>query len=244
MSFKWVCFDWRNTLVDGRKALRILNENNSVQNILRSSGFSFAEEKYAAALARTELEKTTKYYGDIERHRKGFYFTRLCFHLGKKITWENAEQMDELFLQKYVAVLELLPGALETLEFLKTRGTKLAIISNAREARFVRQMSHLNLASFFDVVVTSFEVGGEKSSLKPFEVFLEKANVDSPVAAGECIMVGDRPDEDGYAKKLGFYTVLFNPFSEIIDEPDLVVRSHGELLGFFKEVFPDVNVPV
>ena len=244
MTFKWVVFDWRNTLVDGRKALHVLNENNSVQNILRDAEISFTEEEYSVALARTEIEKTTKYYGNIDRHRKGFYFTRLCFHLCKEVTWETAGEMDDLFLQKYAAVLELLPGALETLEFLKNYGVNLAIVSNAREARFLKQIKHLDLAHFFDVVVTSFEVGGEKSSLKPFRVFLEKANASSPVVAEECIMVGDRPDEDGYAKKLGFCTVLFNPYTEIIDEPDLTVKNHGELLGFFKRIFPAANIRV
>ncbi len=237
MQFKWILFDWRNTLVDGRKALRALKGRKTVENILRNTGISFEDSTYATALAATELEKTTKYYGNPDRHRKGFYFKQLCFNMGKETSWETCEEMDELFLQKYVAVLELLPGALETLEFLKNRSVKLGIISNAREARFLKQIKHLDVAHFFNVVITSFEVGGEKSSLKPFRAFLEKAQLVRPATASECVMVGDRPDEDGHAKKLGFYTILFNPYTEIIDEPDLIVKNHGELLNFFKTVF-------
>lgn len=88
----------------------------------------------------------------------------------------------------------------------------------------------------FDVVLYSTGVGAEKSAVEPFEVFLRKTGLDGE----ECLMVGNRVDEDTYAKEVGMKTVLLTknasePIGEKM-EPDYRIQELDELKDIIQKL--------
>ncbi len=235
-NVKWVLFDWRDTLTDSQSAIKVLNEKMSNYTILNTFGVKCSIKEYLEARNKTEKEKVTKFKGNIIRHIKGRYFKELARNLGKELSWKDAEKMEDRFTEQYDKMIKLNPGARDTLDFLKFKGIHIALISNVKMERIQRQLNNLAVLKYFDFIVTSFEAGGEKSSLKPFKLFLDKANAVQKTKPEECIMVGDRADEDAHAKEMGFYAVLFNPKdtkkSAIV--PDKIVANFTELLALLK----------
>ena len=86
---------------------------------------------------------------------------------------------------------------------LQGRGYKLGIIANQIEGTAER-FEKWSLRHFFDVIAASAEIGFAKPDERIFKKALELAGC----VAEECVMVGDRLDNDIYpAKKIGMTTV-------------------------------------
>ena len=128
--------------------------------------------------------------------------------------------------------LKPFPGVVPTLIELKQR-FKLGVISNGLAVKQWEKLINLSLHHFFDVVVTSEEVGYEKPDRRIFEAAVEKLGV----AGEECVMVGDRLDTDIRGGNLaGMRTVWVRrgkhasaePASEE-EKPDAVIGEIVEL---------------
>ncbi len=128
--------------------------------------------------------------------------------------------------------LKPFPGVVPTLIKLKQR-YRLGVISNGLAVKQWEKLINLSLHHFFDVVVTSEEVGYEKPATEIFEAAMQKLGV----AGEECVMVGDRLDTDVLGGKLaGMRTVWLRrgkysraePKSED-EKPDAVIYEIVEL---------------
>ena len=90
-----------------------------------------------------------------------------------------------------------------TLAHLFQRGYKLGIIANQKPGTSER-LESWKLRQYFDIIVASAEIGYAKPDLRIFEKALELAGC----TAQECVMVGDRLDNDMHpAKAVGMTTV-------------------------------------
>jgi putative hydrolase of the HAD superfamily len=78
------------------------------------------------------------------------------------------------------------PGTIELLERLKSRGFKLAVISNA-DGRVANDARRFGLAAHFDVIIDSQVVGVAKPDPRIFQIALERLGV----ASGEALYAGD-----------------------------------------------------
>jgi HAD superfamily hydrolase (TIGR01662 family) len=93
--------------------------------------------------------------------------------------------------------------AKSTLASLSQRGYKLGIIANQKLGTSER-LESWELRQYFDIIVASAEIGYAKPDLRIFEKALELAGC----TAQECVMVGDRLDNDMHpAKAVGMTTV-------------------------------------
>ena len=102
--------------------------------------------------------------------------------------------------------LALFPGVAATLEELKKRYL-LGVISNAEGWYQHSKLDHLGIAEYFQVIVTSGEVGYSKPDSRIFEMALELASV----KPHEALFVGDRLDIDVTgAVAAGMHAVWFN----------------------------------
>ena len=98
-------------------------------------------------------------------------------------------------------------GAVEALAALKAGGLKLAIVSNY-DSRLHRVVEELGLRPFLEAVVVSSEAGWAKPSPRIYRSALAALGV----AAGEALMVGDRPVEDvAGAAAAGLRALLYDP---------------------------------
>jgi putative hydrolase of the HAD superfamily len=135
--------------------------------------------------------------------------------------------------------LKPFPGVVPTLIELRQR-FRLGVISNGLAIKQWEKLINLSLHHFFDVVVTSEEVGCEKPSREIFEVAVRRLGV----ACEECVMVGDRIDTDiAGGKRAGMRTVWLRrgkyasaePRNEE-ERPDAVIREIVELPEALKKL--------
>jgi putative hydrolase of the HAD superfamily len=121
----------------------------------------------------------------------------------------------------------LLPGALETVDALRARGLRLAIVSNmpwgAPRAPWEEEVGRLGLLPRIPTFLTCRDVGWRKPDRRIFD--LAAARVGVPAA--ECLFVGDEPvwDYDG-AAGAGMQPVLIDPAGRHAGES---LRSIGHL---------------
>ena len=231
---QWVCFDWGNTLADMKGTYDEIERDQGVYNALQQFGVKVSLAEFDAAHSELSREFSVSYRGNVKRWQKGFFFHSLCSRLNFPVTIEESERMSDYYNDKFISKLKLLPAAKEVIEFLAKKKIRLALISNANGERIRQQLEFFNLYSYFSIVLISDELGFDKSSVEPFKKFLEHAKIVYPVTVpSECIMVGDRKDEDSYAKKAGMKTIIVKkshrlPSSHDV-EPDYEVKDLHEL---------------
>lgn len=103
------------------------------------------------------------------------------------------------------SALKPYPGIKTTLSKLRKKGIKVIIVSDALSLKAWLRLYTTGLDKEFDVVITSDEAGGFKSSGKPFKLALKKLKLEPY----QILMVGDSQTRDIIpAKKFGFNTCI------------------------------------
>jgi len=123
----------------------------------------------------------------------------------------------------------------ETLQKLSARNFKLALVSNVRSDRFVRELvKEVNIERYFDVIITSAQLGIRKP--RP-QLFLE-ALKELKVRPDQAAIVGDTltTDIQGGAA-LGMKTILINRNRTEVSapKPDATIGNLSELLGVLEK---------
>jgi HAD superfamily hydrolase (TIGR01549 family) len=190
---KCIIFDLGDTLIDTSTAVIAANKEFQV-DFFREHGYNLTADDIANAFDHVNKMKTSN-ISDKEMTK------RVLKHLGVKWDKKTINDWQDGYYNYYFAKLRLLDGAHEILEYCK-KHFKLVLISNGRKERIYNALRHFDLEKHFDIIITSEEFN-VKSSLEPFKHLLALI----PFKPEECIMVGDRLDEDAYAKKLGMRVV-------------------------------------
>lgn len=218
---KWIIFDLGKTLITDNPERKVKADINAANWISLKFGINISPETLAEKRRQALQKSRLKFWGNEKRHDPNILFEFLLEELGL-----NKSSGGEEYWRHYNNVAELMPNAREILEYLKDK-YQLGLISNGGKENILRVLKRLDIEKYFDDIISS-EEHGEKSTLKPFKKFLERNSAD----AKECIMIGDRKDEDMYAKKLGIKTVLFtreaSHYGHAI-EPDYVINDLLEL---------------
>jgi putative hydrolase of the HAD superfamily len=133
------------------------------------------------------------------------WFEKFFKAVGVEATPAIIDEMVQAYWSLINEAIKPLPGAAETLAILK-KDYVLAMMSDSDGTREIKmaRIEKTGLGKFFDVIVTSDEIGTNK----PNEKFYLKILNALSVKAEECVMVGDKPQVDlELAKKLGIRTV-------------------------------------
>jgi HAD superfamily hydrolase (TIGR01549 family) len=110
-----------------------------------------------------------------------------------------------------------LPGARETLSFLRRKEVRLGLLSNATDGRYVERVAvRLGMRDAFDPFLVSADLGVRKPRAEAFRAVLDRWSLPHESVA----MVGDSlfHDVDG-ANRLGLYTIHFTGIPNSIDAP-------------------------
>ena len=127
---------------------------------------------------------------------------------------ELNEQMAVHYLELSPYKTALVPGTMELLDYLKTKGYPLHILTNGFEEVQGVKMKESGLAPFFDHVITSEFIGVRKPHPKAF--LGSASHVGAEVE--KAFMIGDNLEADVLgAKNVGMSEVYFNPQSEAHD---------------------------
>jgi len=139
--------------------------------------------------------------------------------------------------------LKKLPHLDEVLTELKKKGFKLGIITNtvtSREEHVRIALQRINVEKYFDVIVTSVDVGHEKPDERIFLTALRKLRVKPK----EAVMVGNRVSADIVGgNRMGMKTILFKWNKRYLEkiaspeeQPTRTIRSLKELPFVLEEI--------
>jgi len=194
MFYNAVIFDIDDTLYDYELCHKAALK--AVAIYINDSNF---EKAYSLVTKQYKLE-----VGNIaSSHNRFIYFKWIKEYLKSDF---SVEKVNELYWKHYFSEMKPFEGVVETLDFLKNNGIKLAALTDFMAEMQYKKLNKLGLLEYFDVIVTSEEVGIEKPSMKSFQYCLKMLN-ETP---DKVIMVGDNRDRDiEGAKNMGIYTLLF-----------------------------------
>ncbi len=140
-------------------------------------------------------------------------------------TIKDFSQKDEILLRQWVEWSEtfLYEDTIETLQYLKSKGYKIAIISNSPPTS-KDTLSDLKIKEYIDELIFSFAVGSRKPEPEIFMTCLLRAGVEP----SEAVMIGDSLKNDIHgAISVGINAILIDRNSTLDYEPR--VRSLSEL---------------
>jgi HAD superfamily hydrolase (TIGR01549 family) len=211
-----------------------------IYDSLRRAGVEVREAKFLAAYRRAldhhqkEMMTTGR-----ESHNTSWVADALA-ELGVEASPDTpmvVEAIDAYF-DRYSSEIEIYPDVEESLDQLESR-YRLGLVSNFTDPRPVRRvLERTGIASRFETIVVSAEVGIRK----PWPGIFEAALKEMGAAAGECLYVGDHPvaDVEG-PRKLGMATARltrpevppdwYQPWGDLesYEEADLVFEDMREL---------------
>ncbi len=232
--YKAVFFDMGNTLSRQRPS-----REEVMVDFLQGKGYDFAVRDMAAAFLAADLffydwAQGTPYPRreslDLQAMWLGYSRTFLeSLGLDHNDGWhqEMARVFDSAVQRRHTA---LFPEVLETLDALKAKGLKLAVVSNW-DNTLEDHCRELGLTRYMEVVAASQVVGSDKPDAGIFRYVLEKVGA----APQEALHVGDiYPADVVGARNAGITPVLVDRYDLQPQADCLRVRSLWEVVGLVK----------
>lgn len=211
--------------------------------------WKMVSEKYAPIIGRVSPQEllsiiqavTGVYWADPENHRKGrlqLYQTRrelvaqalsraglgdqkLGFEIADAFTYEKNQR------------ITLIPGALETLQYLKSLSMPLALVTNGGSSVQRGKIERFGLRPYFDCIIVEGDFGYGKPEKQVFEACLKKF----VVKPSEAWMVGDDLNRDiGGAMNVGLRGIWVDwrqkglPASSSV-KPDRTIKTLADLFS-------------
>jgi YjjG family noncanonical pyrimidine nucleotidase len=219
-KYKCIFFDLDHTLWD--------YETNSMQTLqelfveyeLQSRGVQVFEDFFRkfreVNLALWDLYDTGQITSEVIRKER-FKQILSAFNAYEE---SLSEKLSEVYLTTCPTKCNLIPGALETLDYLAAH-YRMTVVTNGFEEIQNIKLSSGNLHRYFDHVITSQKAGHRKPAKEIFDYALKMNNA----AHYETIMIGDNVLTDiGGARNASIDSVLFNP-----EQVDHKVEVHYEI---------------
>ena len=231
-------FDYWETLVEERE-----RGDASLEKIMASlvhrwgTAWSLpAEDRFMTVFHRHLTASRQQMTEQLQEAPLDQFFARLFTELEVPDAPERVEQAVTYVSGLLHEATVVLPGAVEFLSFLKTRGMKLGLISNTQmPARFRNPtIKKQGLLSYFDVIVLSSEVSWRKPRAEIFREALRQLQVEPE----ECLHFGDniRADVEG-AKQVGILAIqVLASRHAPPPEGELTLRNWQTAMAFFQRL--------
>ena len=211
-SIKWVWVDLDDTLIDfegnSRIALHILYKELGLGRFYATPRLwvdAYMANNHAL-WARYNRAEITKEFLRLERMRAVIapYWSGSEESL-TDFSWE----MDRIYLDRLAEQTGVVSGAREMLEWLRSQGYRVGVLSNGFKQVQHRKIESAGLSGLIDLVVLSDDIGVNKPDIRLFEYAMERAGDKDP---SRHMLIGDNPDTDmAGAVGAGWGAVWFNP---------------------------------
>lgn len=222
-----VIFDLGGTLFRGKNDFEKAVE--AQYEALQERGYDLSWSRFEEIARRASARYNEKYHGDYRRFDYGSFMEIFFDIWGKDASTEEMAAVDRVFRETLVDHQYLDEHAESVLHFCHNRNFFTGVITNGNEMMTWRRLQTAGIADEFDLVLYSTAVQAEKSTVEPFRVFLEKTGFDG----SDCVMVGDRLDEDMWATEVGMTTVYLSGRSSTTHgeerDPDHTITELDEL---------------
>ncbi|WP_160138018.1 YjjG family noncanonical pyrimidine nucleotidase [Chryseobacterium sp. c4a] len=223
MKMQHVFFDLDNTLWDHRRNAYLTIKDLFVKQEIASK-YNIDFEAFHAVYHDINEELWEKIRDGIigkeylREHR--FYDSFLHFGVDDK---ELANYFEENFLDNIVSHNELVEGAEDVLQYLKSKNYKLHIISNGFQEVTERKCTLSGIAHYFETITSADAVGVRKPNPKIFEYSLGL----SEAKKEESIMIGDDWIADALGgRDFGMKAIFFDVYKEDKKETGLNAITH------------------
>jgi HAD superfamily hydrolase (TIGR01549 family) len=130
------------------------------------------------------------------------------------------------------------PETIATLERLRQRGIRLAVISNW-DGNLREILQDLNILPYFEMVLDSHVVGVRKPDPAIFRLFSQFAKLEP----AQCIHVGDSPDADeSMALSVGAIPVLYDPLECFPSQGRYHISKLSNIVDFLDNGHSNISV--
>ena len=227
MNYKHIFFDLDHTLWDFER-----NSSESLDEIFRN--WSLQEQGITSAehFIHCFLKINTSLWDAFDQGNLHHSYIRenrfrLVFEELGVACPDDHLAIGEFYLESLPTKKYLLDGALELLEYVKSLGYELHIITNGFDEIQARKIASSGISHFFRNVITFETANAKKPDSRIFQYALDITQA----SVTECIMVGDNWVADIMgAKKVGMDTVYYNPAGLKFDDiPTFDIRHLDEL---------------
>jgi len=145
-----------------------------------------------------------------------------------KNTEELGRNAAQLFRILSIEYIRLYPGVLEALTFLREKGFRLWLLSNAQAIFTSYELRHLGLGEQFDGIYLSSDYGCRKPDRRFFHALIKEQKLD----VSRCLMIGNDRDTDiSGAKAAGMATLFMHtaltPSEQATADPALLPGVAG-----------------
>jgi len=179
------------------------------------------------------------FWSDSERHRTGRLDLRTArtevvrlalLELGIE-NEQLAGRIGGIYHDRREESIDMFPDAIETLEWLRDNGCKLALLTNGGRDGQRRKIERFGLERFFDAIFIEGEVGFGKPDERVFRLALDRLEVQP----SETWMAGDNLEWDVVApQRLGIFSIWIDAADQASAKlgsirPDRIVRRLSEL---------------
>lgn len=222
-NIRHIFFDLDNTLWDHRRnAYLTIRELFNNQKIAEKYKIDFEEFHSTYHIINEKLweqirdEEIDKEY--LRKHR--FYDTFLNFGVDDEAL---ANYFEHHFLDEILKYNELVDGAVDLLNYLKSKNYKMHIISNGFQEVTERKCILSGIADYFETITSADSVSVRKPKPEIFEYSLNLANAEKQ----ESILIGDDwiADVKG-AQNFGIDVIFFDVLDENPKEKNLKSIKH------------------
>jgi putative hydrolase of the HAD superfamily len=225
-----VIFDTDNTLYPylpaHREATRAVEDKVEKQ-------LGIDKEVFRATFTEARQDIKNRLGNVASSHSRLLYMQRTIekLELGTRILMTL--DLEQTYWRTFLSNCRLFPDVLDFIQLLKSKGITTANITDLTAQIQFRKLVYFGLDEFFDYVVTSEEAGADKPDKRPFEVALEKLQIEPK----NIWMIGDNAKSDMVgAGKMGMVKIQKNHYGvEVINsgvaKPDLVFNNYSELIS-------------
>ncbi|MGB0837805.1 MAG: YjjG family noncanonical pyrimidine nucleotidase [Flavobacteriaceae bacterium] len=208
-EIKHVFFDLDHTLWDFES-----NSNDSFKDIFATHQVAVDFDLFMKAYTPINNEYWKRYRED-RVSKEDLRYGRLKDTFDA-LNYETSDALIDVLAEDYITTLpkynKLFPGAIQVLEYLKSKDYALHMITNGFEEVQWKKCVSSGIDHFFTEFITSEAVGVKKPNPKIFKFALEKADAH----ADQSIMIGDNQEADIQgALSMGMQVVFCNFDSQI-----------------------------
>ncbi len=217
MGFDWQAVDWVLLDMDGTLLDKYFDdyfwESLVPREFARRQGMTLDAAR-AEVFSRYQREEGTLNWTDID-------------------FWSQELDLDIPALKEGIRhLIEVHPDAEGFLKYLHGLGKKVALVTNAHYKTLNLKMDQTGLLTYFDEVISSFDLGAPKEDLDFWEILRQRLNFDP----ARTLLVDDNADVLAAARRFGLKYVFFKAKSTSRQEaeahPEFAsIESFEELMG-------------
>lgn len=157
----------------------------------------FIEKKY-------NIKNTNEIMWELFEESNKNIFNRLFEKLNIDYSIDDVNILIRIY-KEHIPNIKLKDGAIQVLQFLKSKNIKTGIISDGTYITQENKIKSLNLEKYVDYIILTDSLGKKywKPNRKSYDIMAKKFNI----KLNEMIYVGDNPNKDFYCGKYGIITV-------------------------------------